>query len=273
MAHPIFAAGVALAALLSLPPTVETANVVTVSARDFAFTAPSTLPAGRTTFRLVNQGKEMHHLTVIRLQAGKTMADFLAAAKAPGAPPAWAIEVGGPGPAVPGHGSDATIDLEPGRYLLACFVPSPGSPMPHMMKGMLKEFVVTGAASKSAEPAADIDVVLGDYSFGFNRKLTAGRHTVRVRNGGRQPHEMVIVKLPPGKKIGEVAAWVDGMMQGPPPGMPMGGMSPLAPGHSSTFTIDMTPGTYGLICFLPDAKDGKPHTSHGMMQQIEVAAK
>jgi hypothetical protein len=36
------------------------------------------------------------------------------------------------------------------------------------------------------------------------------------------------------------------------------------------FTADLTPGEYLLICFLPDAKDGKPHFVHGMMQQIKV---
>jgi hypothetical protein len=35
-------------------------------------------------------------------------------------------------------------------------------------------------------------------------------------------------------------------------------------------TADFTPGEYALICFLPDAKDGKPHFAHGMIQQIHI---
>jgi len=36
------------------------------------------------------------------------------------------------------------------------------------------------------------------------------------------------------------------------------------------FTADFTPGNYILMCFLPDAKDGKPHLAHGMTKQITV---
>lgn len=280
MPHPALLAALVLGATLSSPPAPTDvgpppARVVTVSAHDFAYTAPSSVPAGRTTFRLVNQGKEMHHLTVIRLPAGKSQADFLAAVQKKGAPPAWAIEVGGPGAIVPGNSSDATMDLVPGRYLLACYVPSPGSPAPHMTKGMLKEFVVTGKGGgrAKAEPKGDIDIDLGDYAFRLSRPLTAGHHVIRVSNSGKQPHEVIIAKLPPGTRIGQLAAWVDGLMQGPPPAMPVGGMSPIGPGGTSTFTIDLAPGRYGLICFLPDAKDGKPHTAHGMMQELTVAAK
>jgi len=36
------------------------------------------------------------------------------------------------------------------------------------------------------------------------------------------------------------------------------------------FTADLAAGDYGFICFVPDAKDGKPHMMHGMMQQFAV---
>jgi len=35
-------------------------------------------------------------------------------------------------------------------------------------------------------------------------------------------------------------------------------------------TATFTPGTYVLLCFIPDAKDGKPHSSHGMAKEIKV---
>lgn len=31
-----------------------------------------------------------------------------------------------------------------------------------------------------------------------------------------------------------------------------------------------TPGEYGMLCFLPDSKDMKPHIMHGMMKQVTV---
>ena len=34
--------------------------------------------------------------------------------------------------------------------------------------------------------------------------------------------------------------------------------------------VDLESGEYGILCFLPDAKDGKPHVAHGMLRQISV---
>jgi len=34
--------------------------------------------------------------------------------------------------------------------------------------------------------------------------------------------------------------------------------------------VDLKPGRYALICFLPDASDGKPHFEHGMVREIEL---
>ncbi len=35
------------------------------------------------------------------------------------------------------------------------------------------------------------------------------------------------------------------------------------------YPVDLAPGEYAIVCFLPDAKDGKPHFVHGMIQQIK----
>src|SRR5947208_15560245 len=53
-------------------------SLITITATDYAFGVPDTIPAGLTTFRLVNQGKELHHANLVRLGAGKTVADFQA---------------------------------------------------------------------------------------------------------------------------------------------------------------------------------------------------
>jgi uncharacterized cupredoxin-like copper-binding protein len=35
--------------------------------------------------------------------------------------------------------------------------------------------------------------------------------------------------------------------------------------------VDLAPGTYGLICFVPDSKDGKGHYVHGMAKTLTVS--
>ena len=44
----------------------------------------------------------------------------------------------------------------------------------------------------------------------------------------------------------------------PPPAKPIGGIAGIEHGMSETFTANFTPGNYAFICFIPDAKDGKP---------------
>src|SRR2546430_11034237 len=73
-------------------PRAAGPSLITLTATDYAFGVPDTLPAGLTTFRLVNQGKELHHANLVRLGEGKTLAGFqarlAAARKNPTPPPA-----------------------------------------------------------------------------------------------------------------------------------------------------------------------------------------
>jgi uncharacterized cupredoxin-like copper-binding protein len=250
-----------------------TPNTVTVTAKDFVFDGPSEIPAGWTTVRLVNQGKEIHHVQVMRFDSGKTLADFVAAMRAmkPTDPmPSWAHDVGGPNAPAPGSEFSATINLEPGDYGFLCFVPTPDN-VPHVMKGMMKAFTVTPATSAaSAEPSSNMTMTLSDYEFKTSTPLTAGTHTIRIENMASQSHEVEIVRLDPGKTVDDFLAWAKDF-KGAPPAMPVGGISGIGKGQHGFFTVTLTPGDYGLICFLPDSKDGKPHFMHGMKKQFKIS--
>ncbi|HEV8456036.1 MAG TPA: hypothetical protein VGQ24_14145, partial [Gemmatimonadales bacterium] len=71
-------------------------------------------------------------------------------------------------------------------------------------------------------------------------------------------------------KAEDFGRWAETGMKGPPPAEPLGGVGFLDKGLQGSFTADLTPGDYGFICFVPDAKDGKPHLAHGMMRTITV---
>ena len=45
------------------PKPVFKPRIVSVHASEFAFSAPKTVPAGTITFHLVNDGKQLHHVT------------------------------------------------------------------------------------------------------------------------------------------------------------------------------------------------------------------
>jgi hypothetical protein len=244
--------------------------VVRVEAKDYAFDAPAQIPAGAVTMQLANHGKEIHQAQLIKLEDGKTIQDLAAAMKNHGPPPSWMKFVGGPNAAAPGHEVSATSVLEPGHYAYLCFIPSPDGVM-HAAKGMVRPFEVTAAPAGAATslPETDVTIKLVDYDFETSKPLVPGKQRIMVENAGPQGHELVLVKLAPGKKIEDFATWAENM-KGPPPAEPVGGVVVLEPGMRGTFTADLTAGDYGLICFVPDSKDGKMHLSHGMMKNIKV---
>ena len=247
-------------------PTTHTA---TIYAKDFAFETPDTISAGLTNFHLVNEGPNLHHVQIVRLDSGKTANDLGAAMKNPGPPPAWAVFVGGPNAPDAGSQSDATFDVAPGNYAVLCLIDIPDK-TPHFAKGMLKALTVVPASGPAmAAPNADVTITLADYNFTIKGPLTAGKHTIRVDNAGPQLHEIEIIRLADGKTMKDLGAWMK-TMQGPPPANAIGGVVALVPKTGGFVTVDLKPGNYVAICFLPDAKDGKAHMEHGMTKEFKV---
>ncbi|MDQ6886168.1 MAG: hypothetical protein M3068_02625 [Gemmatimonadota bacterium] len=259
------------------PPAPATPNSIVVHAKDFGFDAPNEIPAGMTTFRLVNDGSTFHHMQIVRLDSGKTFADLQQALKKPGPPPRWIVMVGGPAAPDPKGEANATVDLTAGTYALVCFVNVPGG-VPHFAKGMIHPLTVTAATSTAPAPKADEVVTLGEYTFTLSKPLTAGTHTFEVRNGGGQPHEIEVMQLAPGKTQKDVLDWIARAVNpktskapGPPPARGIGGVAAIMPGSPAYFTADLPAGDYLLVCFVPDGKDGKPHFAHGMIQAVKVS--
>lgn len=258
---------------LAIATTTPVPNpVIEFRAKDFAYVGPKTIKSGPTTFRLVNDGKELHHLSILKLAKGKTIEDFSASMKKPGPPPAWVTDVGGPNPAAPAGGvAEATISLDAGDYVMICFIPSPGERTPHAMKGMVAPLTVLSAPSGNAMPKADVTMRLNDYTFTMSKPLTAGTHNIQVVNDAKQSHEVVFVRLKADQRIADVHKYVEiDVMKGPPTFETVGGVAALARGRTATIPVKLTPGRYGMICFVPDAKDGKGHSHHGMMKEFTV---
>jgi uncharacterized cupredoxin-like copper-binding protein len=262
-------------ASLMAPVAVQAqgARVVAVRAYDYGFRAPQSVPAGTITFRLTNDGKEVHHLWIVRLNEGRTPSEFMKSMNAWGSAlkmPEWAVDVGGPNNVGSGATADGTMTLDPGTYMLVCWVQSPDG-RPHVMKGMIKSLRATAqGATAPAEPAPDVVMTLDDYSFTVSNPITAGRRTIRFENRANQSHEAVIARLLPGKSLTQAIVWMNEGQAGPPPVEALGGASGIAKGRHMFITADFAPGKYVLLCFIPDAKTGKPHSAHGMAKEITV---
>ncbi|HET8551881.1 MAG TPA: hypothetical protein VFM97_05340 [Gammaproteobacteria bacterium] len=243
-------------------------HVVTVVAREYAFTMPASIPAGLTTFVLKDEGRQEHHMEVMKLDEGKTLADVMAAFAHPGPPPTWMHPIGGPNTPGPGGVSNATLVLQPGHYVAFCVIPAPDG-KPHVMHGMITPFTVTPSKDAPAPlPKADMTITLRDYAFKLSRPLTEGHHVIKVINAGHQPHEMTMIRYPSNLGNRDLEAWVE-QPNGPMPGHGAGGITDILPGTSVVIQVDIKAGKYGLICFTP-GPDGKPHFMDGMQREFVV---
>ena len=259
------AADTATAAQNTPAPTID------LTASDYSFQVPDTVQAGPTWIRMTNAGKEFHHVIVVHLADGHTFDEFMKASAGSAKPPEWAHPLGGPiAPSPGGTPSLTAVNLAEGTYALICVVPSADG-VPHVAKGMARQLTVVPqtAAAAVAPITPTTTLTLADYSFTASTPLSAGKNVIRVTNTATQPHEVVIVRVAPGKTVGDVAAFAEKPV-GAPPGEVVGGASFIAPNGENFIDIDLTPGDYGFICFVPDAKDGKPHVAHGMIQSFKI---
>lgn len=251
---------------------VRTGNAsVEFVARDYGFSGPDRLPAGLTTVRILNEGQDLHHIQFLKLLHGKTAADFRAAVAAdPARLPEWVHYAGGPNAHLPGDLASATLNLTEGDYVLTCWIPDKNG-VPHVALGMQKALSVQGGkAVKVSSPAPSVVIKQVDYQFSFSKPMKAGLQTIEVVNHGKQPHEVVVVKLSPGASVHDAITSFEPGSSSPPRGELVGGITAIEKGERMYFTGLFKQGRYGLICFAPDAGDGRPHFLHGMTSEFTV---
>lgn len=240
-------------------------------AHDYGFRGPDRIPAGLTTVRVVNQGQDLHHIQFLKLLQGKTAAEFRAAIAADSSRlPDWVEYAGGPNANLPGSRASATMNLTEGDYVMMCWIPDKNG-MPHVALGMQKALSVRGGKpTKVSEPRPSIVIKQVDYQFTLSQRVKSGLQTIEVQNHGTQPHELVVVKLSPGATVKDAIASFEPGASGPPKGQLVSGITGIEKGRRVFFRGEFEPGTYGLICFVPDAVSGRPHFLHGMTTEFTV---
>lgn len=114
--------------------------------------------------------------------------------------------------------------------------------------------------------AAQVDVAMREYRFDYASAFRAGRIVINVHNDGQRPHQLVLVSLPP-----ELPPIDQQLRSGERAVVPtVVGLRERAPGESGTFAVDLDPGRYAFICFVPDP-DGVQHALKGMSSEFLVA--
>jgi plastocyanin len=257
----------------SAEPSAAALQEFAITGTDYAFEMPATIPAGLTSITLTNEGKEEHQAQVAGINEGSTFEDLTAALQGNNEVEALGMLTlsGGPTGVVPGDSGTTAGNLPPGQYAILCFVRSPDG-VPHFAKGMIAPFEVTGTASSEELPAGDAEMTLQDFAFVGLNELDAGEHTISVANTGPQPHEATLVELAEGVEIGDLIPMFTSTdpPTGAPPFTSVGGITAIMPNTSATIDVDVEPGNYAWLCFVPDPASGQPHVVLGMIGALTV---
>jgi uncharacterized cupredoxin-like copper-binding protein len=253
-------------------------HVVEVTARDYALDAPEEIPSGWTTFRLTNVGQEEHFLYIYRLPENKTYQQLKEEALGPfyrvweqyasgeidraeaeaglgSEIPGWFFTKlepsGGPALTEPGETSQATVRLEPGTYVMECYVKTPEGEW-HTELGMQRELTVTADSTGASPPETDAELTLSNYQITTSGDLTAGTRTVAVRveenPEGFMMHDVNLFRLEGGVEVQEIVEWMDWMdleeFRAPAPGYSLGGVEHMLAGRTGYLTVELEPGDY-----------------------------
>lgn len=261
------------------PPRTATSTAaptpVALTATADAFDAPDTVPAGFLEVSLTNLGTEPHSATLLRLDSGKTLPEWIDAYREANrmraARPAWASYHGGSMALGPEAAVTSVLSVEPGNYAWVCFMPdSTGSP--HVLAyGHAHPFVVqpAGASAPANPPVPTATLRMADYAFDVDGPLKAGAHVIRIVNAGADPHHALFFRLAPGKTMDDFTAWLQRGMEGDAPSTLVGTMGELSSGAEAYLDLDLPPGEYVVVCLVA-GRDEVSHLDKGMVRQIRV---
>jgi hypothetical protein len=250
----------------SAPPVVD------VTAVDYAFQAPDSIPSGWTTLRMINQGSEHHHFHLFGMPDGRTAHAFITDVLAPADSlgrlraagkidsaqvrkalaqmvPNWArpsniVKGGGVGGVAPGDTGRTTVSLRPGTYVMDCAIRTAEGRV-HRALGMVDSLVVTGENTGATPPDPDVTARVSGSDLRVPDTLGAGTKTVKFRvdraPDGDSAYFGMLARLKSGATAEDLVAWD---LHVPPPAQYLGGFEYIPTSDSAYFTVDLTPGRY-----------------------------
>lgn len=253
---------------------------------------PTELAAGRYHVVFHNSSELDTVLEFLQLPEGLTPDDYLAAlyeayASDDATWSAFLNESGavfnGGTQAFANETGEVVLDLTPGEWAVNLYTFDPAT---EEETDAITMVTVTGEMPEISTPSSVVKITMGEMSFEVPEGTTAGPQVWNIVNESGQAHHLFLRKNPEGTTIEQVQALLRTFFGIPatPGASPAAGMAesdpPLAledveqifdsltlsPGQLNMVALDLAPGTYALLCYLP-APDGMMHALQG---QIEI---
>jgi hypothetical protein len=265
------------------------------------FFAPDTIPSGWNTFVYKNLSTEPHFILLDKYPEGVTIENTIAevapafeegmqlimegkneeAMGAFGKLPEWFSQVvftGCTGLISPNETAVTTLKLDPGYYIMECYVRMPDGRF-HTSMGMAKELIVLEEDSGLTPPDASIMVdISGEGGITWTGVPASGKNIFSVTYTDQMVHENFVghdvnlVRMEEGSDLEALDVWINwatptGLMSSSaPPGFTfLGGTNDAPAGSVLYFEADLKPGTYVLIAEVPRS------TEKGMLKTFTVS--
>ncbi|MBZ9628821.1 hypothetical protein LB450_11970 [Psychroflexus sp. CAK1W] len=221
----------------------DSVYVVDLKAVDYAFAMPSEFPSGWITFRMENMGEQNHvamiyestsDLSIEEIRSKMDSADY----------DFPRTLVGGPGFHSPNQKSDITIHLEPGNYVMTCFLKTE-SGKSHFDLGMKRAFRVTENLSGATKPNADTQITLKKYDNSRSKSFAEGQQTVEIIHEDF-PLDFHLLEVKDSTTIEKALRYMD-VIQDPSPVEWLTGVKQADAGRSTFITYSFSPGEYAWI--------------------------
>ena len=263
-------------------------NVISIVTQSMEFQMVDTIPSGWNTFVYKNESNETHFFLLDKYPEGKTISNTKSeifppfdsgmdlinkgnvaeAMEAFNTLPKWFFEVqflGGSGLIAPKHTSETTVKLEPGYYIMECYVKMPNGKF-HTSMGMIKELIVTDEDSGNIPPIATVNVAISSKEgIVFDETISKGKQVISVKFNDQIVHENFVghdvnlVKMNDTTNLKKLESWMNwadpkGLITPVPNGFTfLGGVNNLPAGSTGYFKVSLTPGYYAFVSEVPNA--------------------
>ncbi|WP_228852013.1 hypothetical protein [Aegicerativicinus sediminis] len=182
--------------------------------------------------------------------------------------PAWFADIrflGGTGLISAGQTATSTINLEPGKYLMECYVKMANGEW-HTSHGMAKFIRVLDEPTNLKPSAPDYKISISSTEgIKLEGEPTSGKRVFEVNFIDQKPyehfmgHDVNLVKYEDGIDLSTLIHWMnwmypDGLRTPTPGGITfLGGVNNCEAGMKGYFEAELEPGNYLLIAEVPDA--------------------